>query len=79
MSLKIATIDEIMNTRVKQSWMYRVDINANGFEIREMINWCETRAAGKWRCNQVIIDYFQFEKDSDAMMFMLKFGGKKRQ
>ncbi len=76
---KIATLEEILATRVKQQWMYRVDINANTHELKEMSDWCQTKTTGKWRYNERIVDYFQFENDSDAMMFMLKFGGRKRQ
>lgn len=77
MSLKIATLDQIMDTRVKQAWMYRVDINATPDELFKMNAWCENNANGNWRVNTAYIDYFQFELDSDAMMFMLKFGGMK--
>lgn len=75
MSPKIATLDQIMATRVKQAWLYRVDVTVTNEEMGKMKAWCETNASGKWRVNTQFIDYFQFEKDSDAMMFMLKFGG----
>lgn len=75
MSHKIATLDEIMSTRVKQQWMYRVDVTVTSEEMDKMTAWCETNARGAWRVNTRFIEYFQFEKDSDAMMFMLKFGG----
>lgn len=75
MSPKIATLDEIMATRVKQQWLYRVDVTVTDEEMAKMKAWCESNASGAWRVNTRFIDYFQFEKDSDAMMFMLKFGG----
>ena len=77
MSHRIATLDEILSTRVKQSWQYRVDIDATQAEIDRMTAWCENNVKGTWRVSTQYIDYFQFEKDSDAMMFMLKFGGLK--
>lgn len=77
MSHRIATIEELMATRVKQAWMYRVDVNATKEDIDRMSTWCENNVKGTWRVNTQYIDYFQFEKDSDAMMFMLKFGGHK--
>lgn len=77
MSMKIATLSDILNTRVKQQWMYRVDVNADKEDLDNMSNWCNTNARGTWRVNTQYIDYFQFELDSDAMMFMLKFGGSK--
>ena len=66
-----------MNTRVKQHWMYRVDINASREERNKMIAWCNSNVKGAWRNSEVFVDYFQFEEDADAMMFMLKFGGSK--
>jgi hypothetical protein len=66
-----------MSTRVKQQWLYRVDVTVTDEEMAKMTAWCETNASGEWRVHTRFIDYFQFEKDTDAMMFMLKFGGMK--
>ena len=77
MSLKIATLESIIATRVKQAWQYRVDINATREERNKMVAWCHSNVKGAWRSNEVFVDYFHFENDADAMMFMLKFGGSK--
>ena len=78
MSLKIATLNDVLATRSKMIWSRRINFDTLTFDdINEMKTWCETHCKGLWRCEQYYALYFQFENDADAVMFMLKFGGSK--
>lgn len=78
MSVKIATLNDILLTRSKVVWSYRINfdsITVSDFE--KMIAWCEMNCKDIWRYEKYYAQYFQFISDTDAMMFMLKFGGTK--
>lgn len=75
---KIATLGQLLATRVKVTWPYRINLRVNSAaELDKMRDWCENHAKGKWRVSTEFIDYFQFQDDADAVMFMLKFGGSR--
>jgi hypothetical protein len=77
MSVKTATLNDILATRSKMVWAHRINFDSLGLgDIDEMKSWCEKNCKDVWRCEQYYALYFQFSDDKDATMFMLKFGGK---
>lgn len=75
--LKIGSLNDILASRAKMTWPRR--INFDGLflsDIDEMESWCENNCKGLWRRERYHALYFQFDNDNDAMMFMLKFGGR---
>lgn len=77
MSVKTATLNDILATRSKMVWARRVNFDNLALDdIDKMQVWCETHCKGVWRCERYYALYFQFEIDEDALMFMLKFGGQ---
>jgi hypothetical protein len=74
---KVATLNELLATRARAVFPYRVNFNHIPVaQVEEMAVWCINNCAGLWREEHVHALYFQFENDYDAMMFMLKFGGR---
>jgi excinuclease UvrABC nuclease subunit len=74
---KVATLDAILVTRAKIKFPHRVNFNnITHNQIEEMAVWCINNCRGLWREEHYHALYFQFEDDYDAMMFMLKFGGR---
>ena len=74
---KVGTIDEVLSTRVRAVFPYRVNFDQiNVAQIEEMAVWCINNCRALWREEHYHALYFQFEDDYDAMMFMLKFGGR---
>ena len=72
---KIASLENIMATRMKQTWKHRVDIKKHSdLDTAAMKAWCLKNCQGTWNAETVWAHYFQFENDYDAMMFMLKWG-----
>ena len=77
---KIANLREVLATRTRQTFPYRINFNQISIaELDEMKNWCEEKCKGVWRCESYHALYFQFEDDYDAMLFNLKFGSRGRQ
>lgn len=75
---KIATLEQILATRVKVMWPYRINLHqASAADLDAMYEWCTAHTAGKWRVSTEFADYFQFQEDQDAVMFMLKYGGSR--
>lgn len=76
---KVGTLEEILATRAKMIFPYRVNFyNVNGAKFAEMRRWCETHCKHLWRVGpDSNVQYFQFTEDSDAIMFMLKYGGER--
>ena len=73
---KIASLNELLATRARAVFPYRINFNKVGYETLPLMkSWCEENCNGIWRNEQVHAIYFQFENDYDAMMFMLKWGG----
>lgn len=74
---KISTLDNILATRAKIIYPYRVNFdNITHNQIEEMAVWCINNCKEIWREEHYYALYFQFTDERDAMMFMLKFGGK---
>jgi len=74
---KVASLNELLATRARAVFPYRVNFNnITHNQIEEMAVWCINNCQGLWREEHYHALYFQFEDDYDAMMFMLKFGGR---
>ena len=75
--IKIGSLNEILATRVRTVYPYRVNFNnITRNQIEEMATWCINNCKDLWREEHYHALYFQFTDDYDAMMFMLKFGGR---
>ena len=73
--LKTASIQEILATRARATFSYRINFQTAGYEtLPKMKQWCEENCEGLWRCESFHALYFQFENDRDATMFMLRWG-----
>ena len=73
--IKIGSLNEILATRSRAIFPYRINFQSVGYEtLPAMKQWCETNCKGIWRSEQVHTIYFQFSDDYDATMFMLKWG-----
>jgi len=74
---KVASLNELLATRARAVFPYRVNFNQiTVAQVEEMAVWCINNCRGLWRVEHYHALYFQFEDDYDAMMFMLKFGGR---
>jgi len=74
---KVASLNELLATRARAVFPYRVNFNQITIaQVEEMAVWCINNCQGLWREEHYHALYFQFEDDYDAMMFMLKFGGR---
>jgi hypothetical protein len=74
--MKIASFNDILATRSRAVFSHRINFDNVGYEtLPKMKEWCDTNCQGIWRCNVIHALYFQFELDTDATMFMLKWGG----
>lgn len=77
MALTIPSVREVLATRARASFPYRVDFNKpNVVEFAKMQSWCDKNCKGIWRSNSNYAYYFQFEDEYDATMFMLKWGSR---
>ena len=75
---KVATLNEILATRARMMFPYRVNFEKIGYDtLPQMTAWCESNCKGIWRNEQTHALYFQFAEDYDATMFMLKWGSAK--
>jgi hypothetical protein len=74
---KVATLGQILATRVRTVYPYRVNFDGiTHNQIEEMAVWCINNCKELWREEHFHALYFQFTDERDAMMFMLKFGGR---
>ena len=74
---KVSTLGELLATRARATFPYRVNFNnITHNQIEEMAVWCINNCKALWREEHFHALYFQFADDQDAMMFMLKFGGR---
>ena len=74
---RLGTINKVLSTRARAVFPYRVNFNQiTVTQVEEMAVWCINNCRGLWREEHYHALYFQFEDDYDAMMFMLKFGGR---
>ena len=73
--IKIGSLNEILATRVRTVYPYRVNFdNITRNQIEEMATWCINNCKDLWREEHYHALYFQFEDDYDATMFMLRWG-----
>jgi hypothetical protein len=73
----VGSLNDILSTRARAVFPYRVNFNSISItQVEEMAVWCINNCTGLWREEHFHALYFQFENDYDAMMFMLKFGGR---
>ena len=74
--LKTATVKEIMATRARAIFSHRINFQEVGYlTMPKMKEWCETNCTGLWDYHSTHALYFRFEKERDATMFMLRWGG----
>lgn len=74
--MKLASLNQIMATRSRASFSYRINFDAVGYStLPKMKEWCEDNCRGLWRSETHHAIYWQFEDDYDATMFMLRWGG----
>jgi len=73
--MRVATVQEIMATRARATFSYRINFEKVGYEtLPKMKAWCEENCKDLWRNEQVHALYFQFAEERDATMFMLRWG-----
>lgn len=73
--MKIANVREIMATRARATFGYRINFDSiNMDNLYKMKEWCEENCQGLWRNEQYYAIYWQFENEKDATMFMLRWG-----
>ena len=73
--LKIASVNEILATRARAIFPYRINFHAIGYDNKELMKeWCESNCQGIWRSETYYAIYWQFELETDATMFMLRWG-----
>lgn len=73
----VGTLNEILATRVKMEFQHRVDFAKYPYEeFHRAKQWCKDNCKGIWNIESTHALYFQFDNDTDAMMFMLKWSGK---
>jgi hypothetical protein len=74
---KVASLNELLETRARAVFPYRVNFNQiTVAQVEEMAVWCINNCKELWREEHYHALYFQFTDERDAMMFMLKFGGR---
>jgi hypothetical protein len=74
--LKIASIQEILATRVRATFSHRINFDRIGYgNLDPMREWCNDQCHGLWRCETTHALYWQFADEKDATMFMLRWGG----
>jgi hypothetical protein len=76
--MKIASINDILATRSRAVFSHRINFSRITYDnLNLMREWCHDNCQGIWRCESNHAIYFQFELDTDATMFMLRWGGAK--
>ena len=71
--MKIASIEQILATRVRATFPYRIDFERLGYaNLDPMKAWCEEKCQGLWQHHYTHAIYFRFEDEKDAIMFMLR-------
>lgn len=72
---KTGTLDDILATRVKTVWPYRINFGpepVNYDRWSAMKQWCEDHCEGRWNVEQTHALYFQFDSERDAIKFSLR-------
>ena len=73
--LKIASVNDILATRVRATFSHRINFDSIQLSNVEKMNaWCEENCQGLWRSERYYAIYWQFELEKDATMFMLRWG-----
>lgn len=73
--LKVASVNEILATRARATFSYRINFdNIRLGNVEKMKVWCDSNCQGLWRSETYYALYFQFEIEQDATMFMLRWG-----
>lgn len=71
--IKTASLNEIMATRARATFRYRVNFDSVPLQnLEDMRAWCVDNCQDLWRCESYHALYFQFADDHDAMIFMLR-------
>jgi hypothetical protein len=71
--VKTATIEDVLATRMRSEWPYRVNFDQIGYHaLDEMKQWCEKNCQGQYRFEHVHALYFQFKEERDAFLFKLR-------
>lgn len=74
-SFKVASVNEILATRARATFSYRINFDFIGVNNKHDMNrWCEENCQGLWRSETYHALYWQFEEERDAMTFMLRWG-----
>ncbi len=73
---KVATLGQLLATRARATFPYRVNFDDQVSTLK-MESWCTANCKGIWRSHTEYATYYQFQEDTDAIMFMLKFGGSR--
>ena len=74
---RVDTINEVLSTRARAVFPYRVNFDQIQLsQITEMADWFTNNCKELWREEHYHALYFQFTDERDAVMFMLKFGGR---
>lgn len=70
---KVSTLGELLATRARAVFPYRINFNKVDYSnLESMRHWCNKNCKSLWRCESYHALYFQFEDDYDATMFMLR-------
>ena len=73
--LKTASLDEVLLTRAREIWSYRINFDYVTVENKHAMNqWCEQNCREIWRSENYFALYWQFTDEQDATMFMLRWG-----
>ena len=71
--MNTVSIDEILATRMRSEWPYRVNFDQIGYPtLDQMKEWCEKNCRGAYRFEFVHALYFQFKEEQDAFLFKLR-------
>ena len=76
MKLASPNLQDILATRSRATFSYRINFNTIGYgNIEPMKEWCRKNCDGLWSSETQYELYWQFELERDATMFMLRWGG----
>ena len=75
MAVKPLDLREIISTRARNTYAYRINFQTIGYEtLPKMTAWCEENCQGLWDSHSKYALYFRFAEERDATMFMLRWG-----
>ena len=73
--LKVASLEEVVATRARSVFNHRINFDYVSIKNKHAMNdWCEKNCRGIWRSENFYALYWQFTDESDATMFMLRWG-----